>query len=248
VVSGTITASGSFNSNQAMIDISGAGNYPPIILEGDPVNKGMLNANRSRTNEGRVLYIANNKVTLGDNLTLTGGYTLWGGAVCVGTHGADSQGEFIMAGGEISGNTAAVGGGVMIYKGKMTMTGGAIKNNAATNKYSKVGGIGGGVYVNEDTTVTMSGGIISGNGGTETADGGGVAVNGNGLFTLTGGDILNNESAEYGGGVHISPLGAFTMSGGTITGNVSADGGGVFKSSYDAVFNHSGGTVSGNTP
>jgi hypothetical protein len=250
VVSGTITASGSFKSkpNQARIDISGAGNYPPIILMGDPVNGGVLNANRNRNNEGQVLYIGNNTVTLGDNLTLTGGYTLWGGAVCVGTHGVDSAGTFIMAGGEISGNTAALGGGVLIYKGEMTMTGGEIKNNAATSSYSNVVGMGGGVYVNEDTTFTMSGGTISGNGGNETADGGGVAVNGDGLFTMTGGDILHNESAEYGGGVHISPLGAFTMTGGTVSGNTSAAGGGGYTSSYGAVFTHTGGTVSGNTP
>jgi hypothetical protein len=248
VISGTVNASGSFRSNQAMIDISGAGNYPPIILEGDPVNKGVLNANRSRNNGGRVLYIANNTVTLGDNLTLTGGYTLWGGAVCVGTHGKDSYGEFVMAGGEISGNTASLGGGVLIYKGKMTMTGGTIKNNVTTSSYSNVLGIGGGVFVGEDNIFTMSGGIVSGNGGVETADGGGVAINGNGLFNMTGGDIINNTSASYGGGVHISPLGKFAMSGGTVSGNTSAVSGGVHVSQYGADFNQSGGTVSGNTP
>jgi hypothetical protein len=248
VVSGTITGSGSFSSNQAMIDISGTGNYPPIILQGDPVKGGVLNANRSRTNEGRVLYIANNTVTLGDNLTLTGGYTLWGGAVCVGTHGMASQGEFFMTGGEISGNTASLGGGVLLYKGNMTMTGGTIKNNVTTKSYSNVMGTGGGVYVGEDNTFTMSGGTISGNGGAETADGGGVAINGNGLFVMTGGDISGNKSADHGGGVHISPLGKFTMTGGTISGNTSATSGGVFKSPYSAVFTNSGGTVSGNTP
>jgi hypothetical protein len=56
VVSGTISASGSFGCNIAMVDISGAGNYPPIILKGDPVQKGVLNANRNSSNEGRVVY------------------------------------------------------------------------------------------------------------------------------------------------------------------------------------------------
>ncbi|MDR1319396.1 MAG: hypothetical protein LBJ90_07200 [Treponema sp.] len=248
VVSGTVTGSGSFKSNQAMVDISGAGNYPPVILMGDPVKGGVLNANRNRNDEGRVLYIGNNTVTLGDNLTLTGGYTLWGGAVCVGTHGKDSKGEFIMAGGEISGNTASLGGGVLIYKGKMTMTGGEIKINTTSKSYGNVMGTGGGVFVGEGTAFTMSGGTISGNGGAETDKGGGVAINGDGLFTMTGGDILNNTSTEHGGGVHISPLGKFAMSGGTVNGNTSAASGGVNVSSYGAVFDHTGGTISGNTP
>jgi hypothetical protein len=231
-----------------MVDVSGAGNYPPIILKGDTVMGGVLNANRSKASEGRVLYIANNKVTLGDNLTLTGGYVLWGGAVCVGTHGADSYGEFVMAGGEISGNTASLGGGVLLYKGSMAMTGGAIKDNLATNSYSNVEGSGGGVFVGEENTFTMTGGTISGNGGAGTGSGGGVTINGKGEFIMTGGDILNNKSENTGGGVHISPLGIFTMSGGTISGNASAVSGGVYVAPYGAVFTHTGGTISGNTP
>jgi hypothetical protein len=248
VVSGAITASGSFGSNQSMIDISGASNYPPIILEGDPVTGGVLNANRNSGSQGRVLYIANNKVTLGGNLTLTGGYTLWGGAVCVGTAGSSSEGEFIMTGGEISGNTAGLGGGVLVYKGSMTMTGGIIKNNVTTDSYSQVPGSGGGVYLNEYTSLDMTGGTISGNGGAKTDNGGGVLINGHARFTMTSGEILVNTSNSYGGGVHIAPYGEFTMSGGIINGNASAEGGGVYKSPYSAVFTQTGGTVSGNTP
>ncbi|MFP3089399.1 hypothetical protein LQZ21_03640 [Treponema sp. TIM-1] len=247
MISGTITASGSFGSNKSMVDVSGAGNYPPIILKGDPVQKGVLNAARSVANEGRALYVANNKVTLGDNLTLTGGYTVWGGGVLVGTAGSASEGEFVMAGGEISGNTAQNGGGVMVYKGSMTMTGGIIQNNVNTD-YSNASGAGGGVYVNDYTTFTLSGGTISGNGGVKTDSGGGVYINGRGLFTMTSGDILNNTSQQQGGGVQVAPYGEFTMSGGTISGNTSAEKGGVYVSQYGAVFNQTGGTISGNTP
>jgi hypothetical protein len=246
VISGILAARAdvSFGAGNSMVDISGKGNYPPIILEGDPVHKGELNANRSAANDGRVLYIGNNKVTLGDNLTLTGGYTLWGGAVLVGTHGSDSAGEFIMAGGNISGNTAYSGGGVMVYKGHMSMTGGIIQNN---DNYGN--GFGGGVYVHDDgTSFSMNNGIIRGNGGTGTDNGGGVYVNGNGIFTMTGGEILNNTSAAKGGGVYVAGYGDFTMSGGTISGNTSVEGGGVCVSKYSAVFNKTGGTVSGNTP
>jgi hypothetical protein len=246
-ISGTIRGSGSFGSNLSMVDISGAGKYPPIVLRGDPLRGGVLDANRTSSNEGRALYIANNKVTLGDKLTLKGGYTVWGGAVCVGTAGLPSEGEFIMAGGEISGNTAELGGAVMVYKGHMTMTGGIIRDNVNAD-YSNAIGFGGGVYLNEYTSLTMSDGTISGNGGAKTENGGGVLVEGRALFTMTGGNILNNTSTANGGGVHITPYGEFTMSGGTIGGNASAAGGGVSVSPYGAKFTQTGGTISGNTP
>jgi hypothetical protein len=248
VVSGTITASGSFGRDLSMIVISGKGNYPPIVLEGDPARGGVLNANRNSNNQGRVLYIANNTVTLGDNLTLTGGYTLWGGAVCVGTAGSPSDGEFIIAGGEISGNTGGIGGGVLVYKGHMVMTGGTIKNNTITDSYSNIMGYGGGIYLNEYTSLIMSSGLVSGNGGSETDAGGGVFVDGHSLFTMTGGEISSNTSAVKGGGVNVAPYGEFAMSGGIITKNASAEGGGVAVSPYSGVFKKTGGTVSGNTP
>jgi hypothetical protein len=247
VINGTITASGSFGSNKSMVDVSGAGNYPPIILKGDPVQKGALNANRNSSNEGRVLYIANNKVTLDSNLTLTGGYTVWGGGVLVGTAGSASEGEFVMAGGEISGNASQTGGGVMVYKGSMTMTGGIIHHNTNTD-YSKVLGDGGGVYVNEYTSFTLSSGTIRKNGGTKTNSGGGVCVNGKGLFTMTGGEILDNSSIQQGGGVRVVGYGKFTLSDGIISGNTSGADGGVSVSKYDAEFTRLGGTISGNTP
>ncbi|MDR2363400.1 MAG: hypothetical protein LBD65_03185 [Spirochaetaceae bacterium] len=247
VVSGTITASGSFGNNMSMVDVSGAGNYPPVILKGDPVQKGVLNANRNSNNEGRVLYIGNNKVTLGENLTLTGGYTVWGGGVLVGTAGSESAGEFVMAGGEISGNTGQAGGGVMVYKGSMTMTGGIIHHNTNTD-YSNTPGDGGGVYVSDYTSFTLSGGTIRENGGAKTAKGGGVCVNGEALFTMTGGEILNNSSTQEGGGVRVTGYGQFFFSGGTISGNTSAVDGAVSVSPYGGVFIQTGGTISGNTP
>jgi hypothetical protein len=247
VISGTLYGSGSFGPNESMIDISGTGSYPPMVLKGDPITGGVLNANRGKDREGRVLFIGNNKVTLGDNLILTGGYKLWGGAVCVGTTGSASGGEFIMAGGEIYGNVGQYGGAVMIYKGSMTMSGGVIKKN--TNEYNLHDGNGGGIYLSDYTSLTISGGTITENGGAKTDTGGGVFVNGQAQLFMTGGEILNNISKTYGGGVHLSAYGAFTMSGGTIKDNkTGVSGGGVYTSPYSAVFIHSGGTVTGNTP
>jgi hypothetical protein len=247
VISGTITASGSLGPNGSMVDISGTGKYPPIILEGDPIKGGVLNAARDRSNEGRVLYIANNKVTLGSNLTLTGGYSLWGGAVCIGTADSPSEGEFIMAGGEISGNMAQNGGGVLVYNGKMTMTGGTIKNNV--NSYNQRDGYGGGLYICGYARLTMSGGTITENGGAKTENGGGIFVDGSAELLMTGGEILKNASIFHGGGVYIAPLGRFTMSNGTISGNKTGiSGGGIYIPTINTHFTGTGGIVKGNSP
>jgi hypothetical protein len=248
VISGKITASSGYGQVGAMVDVSGAGNYPPIILEGDPVTGGILDANKVAGNGRQVLFVGNNKVTVGDKLVLTGGRSLWGGAVCIGTYGGPDNysGEFIMTGGEIRGNSSGNGGGVMIYSGSMSMRGGLITGN--DNDFNGNEGSGGGVYVHEEAYFTMSGGKISGNGGVKTDKGGGLLVNGKAKTYLTGGEIINNKSDDSGGGVYVAALGEFTMSGGTISGNASAESGGVGVSQYGGIFNKSGGLIAGNTP
>jgi hypothetical protein len=247
IIKGRIIAHGSLGAKETMIEIAGAGNYPPIVLQGDPATGGILDVNRKKDEDGQVLFITNNKVTLGEHLTLTGGNQLWGGAVRIGAPGFESAGEFIMAGGEISGNTGASGGAIMIYKGSMTMSGGVIKNNR--NDYNNNLGAGGGIYVNEYTTFTMTGGSIEANGGDPKAEkGGGIFVEGKGIATMSDGEIRGNASIVEGGGVYIAPYGVFNMSGGLITGNTSGEGGGVQPSKWGGTFNQTGGIVTGNTP
>ncbi|MDR0639056.1 MAG: hypothetical protein LBG27_09205 [Spirochaetaceae bacterium] len=252
IIKGRIIAPRSLGGNESMVEVTGAGNYPPIVLQGDPVAGGILDVNRKKNEDGQVLLITNNKVTLGEKLVLTGANQLWGGAVCIGTPHA--AGEFIMAGGEISGNTGASGGAVMIYQGSMTMSGGVIKNNR--NDYTNGGGAqgggaasGGGVYVNGQSTFTMTGGIIESNGDNSHAlKGGGVFIEGEGTMNMSGGEIRGNTSVKEGGGVYIGAFGTFNMSGGLITGNTSKEGGGVYASLYGGTFNHAAGEVKGNIP
>jgi hypothetical protein len=232
-----------------MVDVSGAGNYPPLILQGDPVNGGVLDANRGKNGngDGWVLYIRNNRVTLGKGLTLTGGHNLWGGGVCIGMHGSDSAAEFILDGGEISGNIGSNGGAVIVYKGIMSMISGIIKNN--TNDFNNNPGGGGAIYVFSDATLYLIGGTIEKNGSVpKTEKGGGLFVEGRSTVYMTDGNILDNTSDVQGGGVYIAPLGEFNMSGGTISGNKSGIGGGVSLGGGSSTFNQTGGTISGNTP
>ena len=101
---------------------------------------------------------------------------------------------------------------------------------------------GGGVYVVENGTFTMTGGTIFGN---SAKWAGGVDVRG--TFTMSGGTISGN-TARVGGGVSVALSGAFTMSGGSITGNTATNyGGGVLVDMSD-LFTVSGSAfVSGNT-
>ena len=124
-------------------------------------------------------------------------------------------------------------GGVFVYKGTFTMTGGNIVGNTAK--------VGGGVY-NSNGTFTMNGGNIVGN---KAETGGGVNNYGNSSdFTMNGGSIRDNTARYNGGGVHIT-YGTFTMSGGSITGNIaSKDGGGAYLM-YGEIFMN-GGSITGN--
>jgi len=103
---------------------------------------------------------------------------------------------------------------------------------------------GGGVYVGEDRSFTMSGGDISNN---TSRSGGGVRVEGYGTFRLKGGEISGNTSTDSGGGVNLSVGGQFYQSGGSITGNTAQDRGGGVNAYNESTFTMSGGSIAGNT-
>ena len=118
----------------------------------------------------------------------------------------------------------------MLDSGSMTMNGGTIDGNTATEFNSA-----GGVLVNTDSTFTMTGGTISNN---CAKRGGGVLVRENGQFTMTDGTISGNTArVQYsgiekpnagGGGVFVEDNASFKMEDGTITGNTTNGmGGGV---------------------
>ncbi|MDR3356650.1 MAG: hypothetical protein LBO04_05615 [Spirochaetaceae bacterium] len=214
VVRGTITGTATTN-NWAMVNVSGKGNYPPVILRSDPAKPGILDANRKAGAEGPVMYIAANKVTLEDDIVLTGGFSLWGGGVRIGTYGGEPGGEFVMAGGVIADNKSGAGGGVYLQSGEgatFTMTGGKIEKNGDAGTEN-----GGGIFIDGGVKAVMTGGEIIGN--NSALQGGGVYIAPDGEFTMSGGLIVANASAE-GGGVSINKYGAtFKNEGGTVSGN-----------------------------
>jgi len=164
--------------------------------------------------------------------------------------------EFIMNGGNITGNLSGSGGGVWSY-GNFTMNGGNISNNFATTE-------GGGASISQGT-FTMEGGTISNNtagrvGATAGTGrgGGGVRIASGGTFNLNNGTISDNAAADSntgGGGIHVA-YGTLNMTGGSVTGNGTPGyGGGIFIDNYstttpvlagNSVGNIAGGVISGN--
>ena len=110
-----------------------------------------------------------------------------GGGVYVTSGG----GAFKMFGGSITGNKATDGGGVYMIgsNSKFTMKGGSITGNTAD-------GNGGGVYVNGGTfEMSGSAGITGNNVGTGK-DGGGVYVNADSTFTVSGAPKITNNTQK----------------------------------------------------
>ena len=143
------------------------------------------------TSGGGGLYVegSNCTVTLGEGTKIINNNAGSGG-------GVRNEGQLIIDGAEISGNTATDdGGGIYVeYDGKIDMRSGSISNNTA-------GRSGGGIYF-YGSTVTLTGGTISGN--IANGDGGGAIYAG------------CQSTFSMGGSVYI-PAGA-TVAGAPVTG------------------------------
>jgi hypothetical protein len=121
-----------------------------------------------------------------------------------------------MNGGTISGNTAPSGGGVCVWDGTFTMTGGTVSENTANQNGGGVE-IWAGTFTMQGGTFTMKAGTISGN---TAGSGGGVCVEG-GNFTMNDGTISGNTGTGIGGGgVYANGNDAtFTKTGRTVYGD-----------------------------
>ena len=144
---------------------------------------------------------------------------------------------FVMSGGTISNNEAGYGGAVSAYAAddywhgntSIQLSGNAqIKDNIARN-YGGAICLFGNNAQNYTDTLTMSGGMISGNKANSAGGGVYLSAHGDQMF-MTGGSIRENE-AGYGGGLSIrsgnsgaNPNAAAYLLGGTIQDNKATDG------------------------
>ena len=134
--------------------------------------------------------------------TITGNYAST--ASSGGVHVTGTGSTFIMNGGEISGNTAVVGGVQVDDGGIFIMNAGVISGNTGENV--------GGVRVRETGVFIMNGGIISDNTSSSTSTGatlaGGVLALNGGTFRMSGGTIYGSVAegapSEYANIVSVS--------------------------------------------
>ena len=117
-------------------------------------------------------------------------YSARGGGVCVNA----SDAKFTLHGGNINGNIARAGGGVIIRYGEFVMNGGIISENQA-NRINGSAGQGGAVYVLNSKSTSV--------------------------FTMNGGDITSNTAASTQGTAIFVNNGTFNWNGGTFTGYTS---------------------------
>lgn len=208
VVSGTLKAKTPINKSMISINSPGNNDFPPIVLRGDEKTGGVLDAEGKM----RILYISGADVTLAEGLVLK------------------------------NGNSAIVndsfGGGVLVWGGSFTMTGGSIENcyavnggGIATSKISNVGGSG--TIPRNYNKVSMSGGTISACTIQDNCNGAGIYIASDigepddelyisGSALITENKVGGNTGS--GGGVYLS--GKLIMTGGEITANEASQAGG----------------------
>ena len=146
--------------------------------------------------------------------------------------------KFIMDGGTISGCTADKGGGLYADNSAVTINKGTISECSADK--------GGGLYAKNSSTVTISGGTIS---GCEAAinEGGGLYATNQSTITISGGTISGCKapSSDKGNGSGLyANKSTINISGGTISGCEGRWGGGLYAENSSTI-EISGGTISG---
>lgn len=159
------------------------------------------------------------------NIKLDGGGVAGGVHVSGGTLTLN-EGGIIQDCKNLSGGS---GGAVEARAGaSVKVAGGEVRDSVARTTYF---GIGGGIYT-ENSTLEMTGGVISGN---DAFHGGGVYLAKGSTFDLWGGEISGNtlttpgESEGGGGGVYVYSSSTFTMHDGLIKDNTAElNGGGIY--------------------
>ncbi|MEG0265042.1 MAG: hypothetical protein RR641_03620, partial [Erysipelotrichaceae bacterium] len=123
-------------------------------------------------------------------------------------------------GGEISGNSADVGGGAIYMSGwwtttmrRLEITGGSISGNTSDEGAA----ICTANATNENVEIVMSGGVINKN--RSSFQGGAINLKDKSVLDISGGEIIDNYAMSQGGGISEDPGSKIKISGGKISGN-----------------------------
>ena len=134
----------------------------------------------------------------------------------------NGESKFIMDGGTISGCEADAGGGLYADNSTVTINNGTISECTAAIKE------GGGLYATNGSTININSGTISKC--TAQADNGGGLYADNSTVTISGGTISGCKGV-WGGGLYAENSSTVEISGGTISGCTVGAGGGLFVDS-----------------
>ncbi|MCL2546285.1 MAG: hypothetical protein FWE06_03700, partial [Oscillospiraceae bacterium] len=239
------------------------GNGGGVFVRGGIVNlRGGHIVNHVVSRNGGGMFISRGTANVSDGVIVSGNHseTNGGGIAveCPAFADASTQASIlnIADGGIVRDNTARSDGGGVWVSGagsRFDMSGGVIEGNTSTDIEAN----GGGVYIGDDASATMSGGEICMN----TAwNGGGMALD-DGRFIMSGGTIEQN-CAPMGGGVNMANATIFNMSGGRIRNNRHArtdpvtgagtgtitEGSGVRVNGASSVFTMTGGIIGDENP
>ena len=166
---------------------------------------------------------------------------------CVGNNGSGGGISFYddctgtVSGNTITGNAASSdGGGMMISSADLSIANNQINNNTVT------GGSGGGLYISDCPSLTITGNTISNNilSGTEYPRGAGIICS-DSTVQIRRNFIQNNRGANWGGGINIYNSDGVIVNN-VISGNQAISGGGIFcaQDSSAQIINN---TIVGNT-
>ena len=200
--------------SQPAITLTGAKGEPAELDLCDCIGTGRLGGSNASGGSIRIGTYTNATLYGG---TLTGN-TVSGDGGAVSVTGRNSG--FTMQGGTITGNSASAGGGIHATSGSVTINGGVISNNRATNN-------GGGIYASSGAKFHLNGGEIQNNVATEA--GGGVYCSNlysqnTGRCEFYGGTISGNTAKQGGGAyVRVCYIGYRNC---RITGNTATEAGG----------------------
>jgi len=191
---------------------------PPIIVPGDTLAAKLqwLSTNAA-SNSGYILEVTVDEELNAQNLSYSGKSN-----ITIQLQGTERSRVITLFN---RGSLFSIGNGVTLILEKNLILKGNNSNNASL------------VQVNSSGTLIMNQGVkITGNKNSSTS-GGGVYVSNNGTFTMSGGEISGNTSSSssdsassYSGGVYVA--GTFTMNGGKISGNTTTATSSYISSSY----------------
>ena len=153
-----------------------------------------------------------------------------------------AYGEFTMQNAEILGNTAtSSGGGVyVIANGTFTMDNSTIHHNTTSLHGGGIFTSGSVTATNTNGICKIYNNTATNS--SNTRNGGGVYIEEKGSFSMTGGEIYNNTARNNGGGIYVTTkaTSSCTLTNCDVYGNTSTHGAGVYKEA-NAVLSITGG-------